>query len=1168
MHQENLPNAEPDPPAPSSERELPPVSSDLDTLSLMGKLAAYDERLRQQLHDQQADQAIDSFDPLLTKAVRTLREALTFTEDLDNEDSVEECRLISAGEIGLPERFQIKSKLGSGGYGIVYCAYDHWLHREVAIKILRPELLGNRKLRARFMRESRAAARLNHPCIVRILEASDTQSAAWQVCERVEGTTLSEHIKHSSISLKLAARFARDLADAIAHAHSQKVLHRDIKPENVMVDVLPGESLESANLRLADFGLARLTDIDTTLLSCSGLLVGTPRYMAPEQVMGKVDQHGDGTDIYAVGIVLYEMLTGQNPFYHMQSIQERLSRVTEPVPSVRKSCPAVPLDLATICSKCLEFRAEDRYPTAVELREDIDRYLFGLPTKARPLPINEQLWRWAVRHQAIAATLMILIISVAIIFAQSVQSNLIYRNQNELLRKSNLQLLAEESRAFELANVADGLKREAEAKQLRFEELAWNKGIREAYLAWQHRNYAETKDLMNSLQATHASWKSRVEWRLLRADVDRHVKTLLDLTCAIHEVRAVPNSSFVAAAAANGNVYVIDVATGETQLVIPTGIDSLHALAVSRDGKSLATGGAMHPDLDLAIPKVFDIKTGALLRELPPQETTIESLEFSADNQWLACGTRYKDVQFIEIETGAISTLPASRRNNWLAASPDGKLIAAQVSPRSVLIADFHPPFSWREIEYEHELEVSAWLTGGAELIHAARPNQDTDIFASKANPLEIRLKGTSQSLEFLSISTTADYIVGSLRSGEIFVLPNSDTVSSQSQFISRVSNAPVSSVAVVGDWLLGATHNGELIRQRIPVTKTTTVKNLTDTARSALPSAAAWSPQGEFALIGNEAGEVFKVDTESRFLPEIPLSKFDPTLQGRFNWKIEASPFRQPSTEAKFGLDVEMISEDTGLIESLSIAPDHSTWARGTRGHGLTVMFMDRNGSKTPRTQHIKADDSGDDIGCICYSPDSTKLAWTGNSRKLCVARLLSNRLEHQSYDLPGPGSCLTWSADGSRVAVGGDFPKLLELDFASSQLSVLADYGTSTKSLVCNAKGQIVSGHLDGQIRLFDHSSRSISVLQLHPAAVRHIKVIDSGRIGLSVDVECNVGVWFAHSGERIGLIEHETKPSYGIFTMSPQLWIDANKRLDLLHNNIDASTSVETWDLSVLH
>ena len=187
----------------------------------------------------------------------------------------------------LPKRFAILTELGRGTYGIVYRAHDESLGRDVAIKLLRPELMMDENLRRRFLQESQAAARLSHPCIVpRVFEAQDSTAVTWQVSEYVAGAALSHHLTGQPMPERIAARLIRDLSDAVQHAHRFSVLHRDIKPDNILIDRMPGEPLDSAIPRLTDFGLARIMDL-AMRMSHSGTLVGTPRYTGAGTVDGQ-----------------------------------------------------------------------------------------------------------------------------------------------------------------------------------------------------------------------------------------------------------------------------------------------------------------------------------------------------------------------------------------------------------------------------------------------------------------------------------------------------------------------------------------------------------------------------------------------------------------------------------------------------------------------------------------------------------------------------------------------------------------------------------------------------------------------------------------------------------------------------------------------------------------
>jgi serine/threonine protein kinase len=239
----------------------------------------------------------------------------------------------------LPNRFCVEKMLGQGGFGCVYLATDEVLSRVVAIKIPYRTSDKNGELRTQFLKESRAAARLNHPSIVRVLDSGESDGIFWQVAEYVDGPRLSDFRVEQGGTLPpiIAARIVSHLADAVQHAHDNGVLHRDIKPENILLERIlrqsdASEALETTIPRLTDFGLARLAD-DDIAASRSGIVVGTPKYMAPEQLQGKSSMQGEWTDIYSLGLVLYELLTGAIPFPEAVDLNARIAVSNKSVPS-------------------------------------------------------------------------------------------------------------------------------------------------------------------------------------------------------------------------------------------------------------------------------------------------------------------------------------------------------------------------------------------------------------------------------------------------------------------------------------------------------------------------------------------------------------------------------------------------------------------------------------------------------------------------------------------------------------------------------------------------------------------------------------------------------------------------------------------------------------------
>lgn len=326
--------------------------------------------------------------------------------------------------------YEILGELGRGGMGVVYKARQQSLNRFVALKVILGGPLASAEDKARFRIEAEAAARLHHPNIVQVYDVGEHAGFSYMALELIEGQTLRNWQNGQRLDPLLAARIVALIARAIQHAHEHGIIHRDIKPANILLEpislkaddssgaVTPPRRTVHAGLRsqpanslvlpltftpkVTDFGLAKSLESGTHL-TVTGVAYGTPNYMAPEQVRGKAV--GVGVDIYALGAVLYELLTGQPPFVgaNPNDVLNQILR-SDPV-AVCKLAPRVPRDLAVIVGKCLEKEPEQRYLAARELAEDLDRFVAGQPIAARPISQTERVWRWARRNPLVTAHL-------------------------------------------------------------------------------------------------------------------------------------------------------------------------------------------------------------------------------------------------------------------------------------------------------------------------------------------------------------------------------------------------------------------------------------------------------------------------------------------------------------------------------------------------------------------------------------------------------------------------------------------------------------------------------------------------------------------------------------------------------------------------------------------
>jgi serine/threonine-protein kinase len=286
--------------------------------------------------------------------------------------------------------YEILGELGRGGMGVVYKARQTGLGRLVALKMILAGAHAGPQELSRFRREAEAVAHLQHPHIVQIYEIGDQEGRPYFSLEFVAGGSLAQRIAQRPLSPRQAAELVATLARAVHAAHEQGISHRDLKPANVLVTV-------AGVPKIADFGLAKCLHAGPNLTE-SGAILGTPSYMAPEQAGGKSKAIGPACDIYALGGILYELLTGEPPFQGPTPLETLMQVLSEDPVSPRRVCPQLPRDLEAICLKCLEKRPPQRYSSAQALADDLDRFLCRQPVRARAAGLFGRVWYWMRRN--------------------------------------------------------------------------------------------------------------------------------------------------------------------------------------------------------------------------------------------------------------------------------------------------------------------------------------------------------------------------------------------------------------------------------------------------------------------------------------------------------------------------------------------------------------------------------------------------------------------------------------------------------------------------------------------------------------------------------------------------------------------------------------------------